>query len=716
LKYARIATVVAVACSALVSQSVGPDVIVGDLYDSLSHGSDGTNYAYSIGTISCNVGTVPLNWVSSTNQHPVIGCGMYRLKDGKFEQIGLSWLKHGFTALTQNLCATCINPGTGSLLGVNCSDPYSASLNGSASNLGPRFQVNPFTGFFSYPYAFGPSGNTTTRGRIQVAPADNDPVANAGALYFVEGQYVTPDDSANGNQFNNTSWRPITITNNATRSISLAGSTIRKEPAVFAWRAADPTVSISALDVPGEGRFYVGYKATSLGGGQWSHEYAVQNVNSDRAGGGFSVALPSGVTASNLGFHDVHYHSGEVQLGTDWTSNTTPGLSAAWTVVAGPTTDSTNALRWGTLYNFRFEANAAWLPDVTIGLYKAGTPGSISATLCKVAGLSKAPIAGGFSSATVAYDFVDATAGTAGPAGDDVGTTVTLPFPFTLFGTTATQLVLSTNGYVAMPGEPGDVYTNVQIPGSGAPNGFMAPYWDDLEIGNVGASGASTGWCRYLTVGTAPNRRFVVHWNDAQRFNSNVNFSFQCILDETTNDITFTQISTGTGTTGGSATRGVEDPTGTTGIQLSYNTSGSAVAGTSVRVSQAPVVYGDTALLTMSGDGSFANPFKWNVVSDPNAPLTLFVDVAPGPVYIAPLQVYAGLGMTPGLLAIVDATGYFGPANPTAFTGPCNEWSMSLPVSVDPVPPTLVDVWFQALVYSSQAPNGLVHFSTVATY
>ena len=161
--------------SSAVAQATGPDVIVGDLYDLASHGVSGTTHAYSVGTISCNVGTVNLSWVASTNQHPVIGCSLYRVKDGRMEQIGISWLKHGFTALTGSVCNTCNNPGTGSLLGVGCSDPYSAGLNGNAGNLGPRFQVNPFTGFFNYPYAYGPSGPTTINGRINVAAADVDP-------------------------------------------------------------------------------------------------------------------------------------------------------------------------------------------------------------------------------------------------------------------------------------------------------------------------------------------------------------------------------------------------------------------------------------------------------------------------------------------------------------------------------------------------------------
>ncbi len=114
-------------------------MIVGDLIDTFGYGSQDTPayFAYDIGTVSCNVGNVNLLWISSTNQHPVIAQNIYRLKNGRLEQLGGSWVKHGFYALTQNLCSTCNGQGE-SVLGVGCSDPYDFGLNGQQSSLGPR--------------------------------------------------------------------------------------------------------------------------------------------------------------------------------------------------------------------------------------------------------------------------------------------------------------------------------------------------------------------------------------------------------------------------------------------------------------------------------------------------------------------------------------------------------------------------------------------------
>ncbi len=155
--------------------SVGPDVIVGDLFDIMKWGTLAGVTSYSLGTYSCNIGDEPLQWISGTNRHPVIGQNVYRMENGRFEQVGMSWLKHGFTALTDSLCCTCINPGTGSLLGVGCADPYTASLNGSQSRLGPRFEVNPWTGVFAYPFTSQGQTGDVLHKRIQIANSDIDP-------------------------------------------------------------------------------------------------------------------------------------------------------------------------------------------------------------------------------------------------------------------------------------------------------------------------------------------------------------------------------------------------------------------------------------------------------------------------------------------------------------------------------------------------------------
>ncbi|MGE0481782.1 MAG: hypothetical protein AB7Q17_15050 [Phycisphaerae bacterium] len=365
--------------SAGAALAVGPDVIVGDLDGTSRWGSANGFEAYSIGTVSCNIGDTPLQWDADTNQHPVIGQNIYRLKDGRFEQLGQSWLKHGFAALTQNLCGTCQNPGTSQLLGVNCSDPYSSSLNGQQGGLGPKSTVNPYTGAFPYPHST-PTGNATLAGRIQCLTTDMTPAQNPGASYFIEGHYVTPDDAAAGNHMNNVSWRRVTV--NANLTLSLSGSTQRQEPAILAWPDLDAAAAVGFTTIPGDGRVYVGWRSASLGGGNYSYEFAVYNMNCDRAIQAFTVNVPNGTTVSNIAFKDVPYHSGEPYSGTDWTSSQT-ATTVSWATQTFAQNPNANAIRWGTLYNFRFTANAApaTITTVNLALFKSGSPASVNFTL-----------------------------------------------------------------------------------------------------------------------------------------------------------------------------------------------------------------------------------------------------------------------------------------------------------------------------------------------
>ncbi|HYC76933.1 MAG TPA: hypothetical protein VEI02_04820, partial [Planctomycetota bacterium] len=254
MKHVRLAAALCVALTSVARSQTGPDVIVGDLMDVSNYGSatpigGAITAAFAIGTTSCNIGTAELNWFANTNQKPVIGQSVYRVKDGRIEQIGLGWLKHGFYALAENACATCItpNPNNGSHLGVNCSDPYTSSLNGTQTNIGPRFEVNPYTGFYPWPYTIAPviGNNPATpanegllAGRIQILHSDLDATQNVGAQYFCEGQYVTPDDAVAGNGGNNVSYRPVTFAfTGSTYNMTLTGATQRQQPAIYAWKA-----------------------------------------------------------------------------------------------------------------------------------------------------------------------------------------------------------------------------------------------------------------------------------------------------------------------------------------------------------------------------------------------------------------------------------------------------------------------------------------------
>ncbi len=369
--------------------TTGPDVIVGDLIDVGRYTPVGGITPFAVGTTSCNAGDFPIEWIANNNQHPVIAQNMFRIKAGRLEQIGQSWVKHGFSSVNGDLCATCINPPGGSTqLGVGCSDPYGSGLNGSQGGLGPRSEVNATTGVFAYPFG-GPTPTTTIDRRLQVLTSEIDPALNEGAFYFAEAQYVTQDDAQWGNGLNNASYRRMRFTS-ATTVPQWSGSTVRQKSAVWAWREVDPTVTVANADYIQNDldcRFEVGSKVVNNGNGTWTYTYVVRNMNSDRSGAGFRLPLNRGVTFTNVGFRDVPHHSGEPYNGNDWAWSAASG-QAGWSVdQTFAQNPNANALRWGTLYTMWFTANSGPVNgSASIPLFKPGTGSSVAVTVPVPAG------------------------------------------------------------------------------------------------------------------------------------------------------------------------------------------------------------------------------------------------------------------------------------------------------------------------------------------
>jgi len=341
---------------------IGPDVVAWTIagqnnFDMGYYGSVGGIGGYAIATQSCNWGDQEANWFDGTNEAPLISMNAYRLKDGRFEQIGLSWLKHSFCALSEPGCGSCQATNCNTL-GIGCADTYWAGLN--ANGHGPRSDVNAFTGEYPFPHTVTPSGPNSLRGNIQIANSDVDPAQNPNAKYFVEGQYVAHDDATWGNQMNNASWREIGFSSfSSPYAINQNGvaETHAGDPAILAWAQHDPSVTITEVITPDDGKVIIGVKVTDLGGGMYRYEYAIQNLNCHRSIQ--KVEIPTGTSSvSGVGFHDVNYHSGEIFDGTDWTSFVAAG-TVTWNTVTFAQNPNGNALRWGSLYNFRFDASAA---------------------------------------------------------------------------------------------------------------------------------------------------------------------------------------------------------------------------------------------------------------------------------------------------------------------------------------------------------------------
>ncbi len=380
----------------------GPDVIVGDLSGLAQFGSSsGTQVGLAVATDSCNLGVEPLNWFQlPNNDHPVIPQNLYRMSGGpnndeRFEQVGQSNVKHGFLALQQNLCNLgCVANPNGTRLGSGCSDPYSASLN-AGPNLGSRAWINPFTGAFPRGDSATPPNNhsghahTGTSHRILTEIADLNTNLNPGATYYAESSYVTPHEyswcQANPgqcNMYNNTSYRRFNVSGTASPfTFSAAGSTVRTQPAINAWPGA---TRIPIEPDPGnDGIGVVAYKVTNPQPGVWRYEYAVYNESIDRSIQSFSVPLAPGATLNDIDFHAPPQHPGWSADGTVGNTgySSTPwaqsqaGGAMTWSTETIAQNPNANAIRWATMYNFRFESNRPpQTTTATIGFFKTGAP------------------------------------------------------------------------------------------------------------------------------------------------------------------------------------------------------------------------------------------------------------------------------------------------------------------------------------------------------
>jgi hypothetical protein len=381
----------------------GPDIVVGDMNGLQQFGSSGTQVGLATGTTSCNNGDQEVNFFQLPNpDHPIVSQNLYRMSGGssnndRFEQIGHSWVKHTFGANQDNACAFGCTPAADfTTLGVGCSDPYSASQNEAQFDgvgaLGSRAWVNPFTGNFPgpspRPESHSGHSHTGTSHRILVERDDLNTTMNAGATYYLEVQYDSPQEYAwcqahpgQCNMYNNASYRRYNVSGTTNFTFSAAASTVRLVPALSAWTGA---ITNTIEPEPGvDGRAFIACKVTGPVAGVWHYEYAIHNQNLDRSIQSFSVPLGCGITVSNLGFHAPPNHPGFPNDGTvgnagfsnaAWTSNQTFD-ALSWSSETFAQNQNANAVRFGNLYNFRFDSNRPpQSTNATIGFFKTGSP------------------------------------------------------------------------------------------------------------------------------------------------------------------------------------------------------------------------------------------------------------------------------------------------------------------------------------------------------
>ena len=384
----------------------GPDIITGDVSLCQQLGRTGPIGSGTIGmgcdTLACNIGDENLNWRPLPDiEHPVIYVNMYRLREiegsDRIEQIGYSWLKHVFSTEPDERdgCGrTCQPSERGDEMGPGCRDAYLAEQFW-ACDLGPRSSVNPYMGALPGGESLGQSEDCATNypsrnhlahvhtelsHRVQIKEQDL-----GSGRFFAEGGYISAHEyrEGNGNQNNNVSFREIVVEGpdeSGTYTFTEAGEPVTEAPAVFAWEGAESSTLEPEPAV--DGYAIVAFKVTPRGDGLWHYEYAIQNVNLDRGIRLFRLPLPAEVQISSAEFQSPWAHAPELHADNysdaPWQfSNTGEGIE--WATDPYAVDRLSNAIRWGTLYNFRFDANRPpQRTEAVVGYFKTEESESVS--------------------------------------------------------------------------------------------------------------------------------------------------------------------------------------------------------------------------------------------------------------------------------------------------------------------------------------------------
>jgi len=134
-----------------------------------------------------------------------------------------------------------------------------------------------------------------------------------------------------------------------------------------------------------------------------------------------------------------------------------------------------------------------------------------------------------FAQSTTTYTAITGTEATTTPAAwDDGNTSLPIGFDFVMNGTSYTTANLSYNGYITFG-------ANLPLEDTYLPIASNELYSSAISAFGVNLKG--TEGITYTTTGTAPNRTFIVQWNNAKRFSAlGVDIlNFQIQLHETTN-------------------------------------------------------------------------------------------------------------------------------------------------------------------------------------
>lgn len=172
------------------------------------------------------------------------------------------------------------------------------------------------------------------------------------------------------------------------------------------------------------------------------------------------------------------------------------------------------------------------------------------------------------------YDWYDISG-----VGDEVGIDnyfgpYSLGFGFSYYGELFSSLRVGYQGWLSFTSESGSI-SNLPIPDSREPNNILAPFWDDLN--------PNFGGTVYYYADTA-NNRFIVQWDAVVHFPDGPPETFQAIVNADGSIV----YQYHTMADDSSCTIGIENGSGTDGLEVVYNSAGYVHDGLAIRFSVDP--------------------------------------------------------------------------------------------------------------------------------
>jgi hypothetical protein len=159
---------------------------------------------------------------------------------------------------------------------------------------------------------------------------------------------------------------------------------------------------------------------------------------------------------------------------------------------------------------------------------------------------------------------------------------------------TKTQIYVSSNGILHFAPLTANIITNASIPSTAHPNDYISPFWDDLD-------GRTQGTVHYKQDGG----KFIIQFTNWQKYSATGSLTFQVVLYNSGRIMFYYNNMNATLT---SATVGIENSTGTIGLQVAYNAA-YVTNGLAVKISADP----DWVTNTLSG-GTIYNGNSVDVV------------------------------------------------------------------------------------------------------